>query len=167
MHSPLCSIPQSTFKLKQYIVLNNTIIYQYYVYYILFVFPSKRYAEAWPGPISFIPPYRVRPGQYLEPMYSWSWQSDEKEEGKGGKKKNTWFIHWDYKGSGGIWTRLREMKGLVWTSVLSGGAHSCAVMLGIERKVCGCEWESAVCSLSIPFSWQDQGSPVPPANRCE
>lgn len=133
MHSPLCPIPQSTFKLKQYIV-----IYQYYVYNILFVFSSKRYAEAWARAYfiytTISSSSRTVPWAYvlMELTIRWEGRRKGREE-----KKNSWFMHWDYKGSDGIWTRLREMKGLVRTSVLSGGTHSCAVVLGIERKACG------------------------------
>lgn len=70
-----------------------------------------------------------------------------------------------------FWWHLNKLKRNERTCLkfcIEDGIHSCAIMLGIKkRKVCGCDGESAVCSPSIPFSWQDQGSPVPSANRCE
>lgn len=67
-----------------------------------------------------------RPGQYREPMYSWSCQSNEKEEGKGGKKK----IHGLYIETAEFWWHLNKVKGNERTCLkfcIEWWIHSCAV----------------------------------------
>lgn len=67
-----------------------------------------------------------RPGQYREPMYSWSCQSNEKEEGKGRKKK----IHGLYIETAEFWWHLNKVKGNERTCLkfcIEWWIHSCAV----------------------------------------